>query len=131
MFDGQLLMTGACVSVTITSNEHVDELPAASVAVYVTVVVPIGKLSPVLKSEVNCGLHASVAVGAVHVTGVWQAVACTVMFDGQLLMTGACVSFTITSNEHVDELPVSSVAVYVTVVVPMGKLSPELKSEVN
>jgi len=42
MLAGQL-MTGFSVSVTVTVNEQLDVLPAASVAVLVTVVVPLGE----------------------------------------------------------------------------------------
>src|SRR5260221_2446372 len=40
------------------------------------------------------------------------------------LITGCSVSFTVTVNLHVLELPESSVAVLITVVVPFGKLEP-------
>jgi len=45
MLAGQL-MTGFSVSLTVTVNEQLDVLPAASVAVLVTVVVPFGKAEP-------------------------------------------------------------------------------------
>ena len=38
--------TGACVSCTVTVNEHVDVLFEASVAVQLTVVAPTGKVEP-------------------------------------------------------------------------------------
>ena len=40
MFEGQFVNSGIVVSFTVTVNEHVALLPAASVAEYVTVVVP-------------------------------------------------------------------------------------------
>ena len=45
MLAGQL-MVGFWVSLTVTVNEQLLELPAASVAVTVTVVVPLGKTEP-------------------------------------------------------------------------------------
>jgi hypothetical protein len=69
MLEGQLEMTGFSVSFTVTSNEHVTELPAASVAVYVTVVVPTGKTSPGLWVLVMVTpVQLSDSVGAVQVT---------------------------------------------------------------
>ena len=66
----------------------------------------------------------SVAVTA-YVTGAVQeptAVVVTI-FTGQVI-TGACVSFTLTVKVQVAVLPAPSVAVLVTVVVPTGKKLP-------
>jgi hypothetical protein len=46
MSDGQPEMTGLVASCTITLKEHVEIFPAASVAVYVTSVVPMLKVLP-------------------------------------------------------------------------------------
>ena len=56
MFAGQVI-AGACVSCTVTENEHVPVFPTASVAVHVTVVVPTGKVEP------DAGTHTIVAPG--------------------------------------------------------------------
>ena len=103
---------------------HIAVLPEVSVAVHVTVVVPIGKLDP------EGGLHAvvtpgqlSVAVG-VKVT-VWVVVsgqvgfAVTMMLAGQVI-AGGWVSLTVTMKEHM--LP--DCAAQVTVVAPFGKNEP-------
>ena len=45
MFAGHVTV-GACVSLTVTVNEHVPVFDAASVAVHVTVVVPIANVEP-------------------------------------------------------------------------------------
>ena len=45
MFAGQLTV-GACVSLTVTVKEQLDELPCASVTAQLTVVVPFGKVEP-------------------------------------------------------------------------------------
>jgi hypothetical protein len=60
---------GLVLSTTVTVNEHVLTLFAASVNVYVTVVVPTGNASPEvwLDDTVTVPLQLSVAVGAVHV----------------------------------------------------------------
>jgi hypothetical protein len=39
-------ITGGCASLTVTTNEHDAGLPAASLTVQVTVVVPAGKNEP-------------------------------------------------------------------------------------
>jgi hypothetical protein len=76
-------------------NEVCEELPALSVAMQVTVVVPSAKVLP------EAGLHEtasvpstlSVAVGVAYVTVAPEAeVASAVMFDGVLLITGGVVS---------------------------------------
>ena len=48
----------------------------------------------------------------------------TVTFAGQVIV-GACVSFTVTVNEQLAELPAASITEQFTVVVPFGKLDPE------
>lgn len=53
MFAGQVI-AGACVSCTVTENEHVPVFPTASLAVHVTVVVPTGKVDP------DAGTHVTV-----------------------------------------------------------------------
>ena len=39
-------MTGACVSLTLTVNEQLDEFADASLTEQLTVVVPLGKVEP-------------------------------------------------------------------------------------
>src|SRR5690606_26260694 len=111
---GQFAITGTSVSSTVTSNEHVAVLPAPSVAVYVTVVVPIGKTSPGSCVLVNVvPVQLSVNVGAVHVTTASHELASvlTVISVGQFAITGTSVSLTVTSNEHVALLPEAPVGV--------------------
>ena len=63
MFAGQVI-AGAVVSLTVTVNVHEPVLPAASVAVHVTVVVPSGKPEPTAGVHMTVALpHGSVAVG--------------------------------------------------------------------
>jgi hypothetical protein len=131
MFVGQFVMTGAVLSVTTTLNEHVAVLFAASVAVYVTVVVPKGKVAPG-----SMGLEIAAqefTVGVVHVTTFEHSVAVseTLMFAGQPEITGGVLSETTTLKEQVEVLFAASLAVYVTVVVPSGKVAPGEKLDVR
>ena len=67
------------------------------------------------------------AVGSVQLTDASQEFfALAIMFDGQLAKSGGVLSSTITLNEQVEVFPSLSIAVYVTCVVPTGKMSPEL-----
>ena len=108
-------MTGATSSFTLTLNMHVDELPAASVMVYVTNVDPTGKKSPGVWLDVIVGEveQLSVAIGGFQETLAPQdkLFMGTEMSEGQLLMAGGVLSTTITLNMQVVLLPESSVAV--------------------
>src|SRR5690606_40387291 len=64
---GQTFTVGASVSTTVTLNEHVAVLPAPSVAVYVTVVVPSGNTSPLLCELDNDTEQLSQSDEAAHV----------------------------------------------------------------
>ena len=65
---GQVIV-GASLSVTITSKLHSAVSPAPSVAVYVTVVVPTGKVAPGLKLLVSEAIvQLSPAIGCVQLT---------------------------------------------------------------
>lgn len=119
-------MAGGCVSFTVTVKEHVAWFRLTSVAVHVTVVVPTGYVPdafPVLfLLFTSVGTpQLSVTAGTGMVTDALQlpAVLLTIMFDVHPI-TGACVSFTFTVIEHVLTLPVASVTVHRTVVVPTG-----------
>jgi hypothetical protein len=114
IFEGIPLMVGLILSLMVTVKEAVVICPAASVAVYVTVVVPTGKVAPLVWVEVNeLTLQLSPAVGAVQVTTLPQVPAVTfcVMFEGIPLMVGKILSTMVTVNEPVAVLPDGSVAV--------------------
>ena len=69
MSDGQPEITGLVPSCTITLKLHVEMFPAASVAVYVTAVVPILKVLPGARVLVIVPpLQLSVNVGAIQLT---------------------------------------------------------------
>lgn len=126
-FAGQV-NAGACVSVTVTVKLQLPVFEDASVAVHVTVVVPTGNVAPVAGTQVTGPVpgQLSVAAGVEKATTAehWPAVFGTLTFAGQANV-GACVSLTVTVNEHEPVFEEASLAVQVTVVVPTGKLDPE------
>ena len=114
MLEGHPAITGLVLSSTVTLKEQVDVFPAASVAVYVTTVVPRPKTVPGLFVVVKANVPAQLSdtVGAVHVTVAWQeALPFTVMFEGHPVITGLVLSKTITLKEQVDVISAASVAV--------------------
>jgi hypothetical protein len=120
-FTGQAI-TGFWLSTTVTRKEHVAELPAASLAVAVTVVAPSEKKLPEAGLKVTVAEQLSVAV-AENVTAAphWPLAALTVRLAGQTIV-GRMLSTTVTEKVQVVELPEASVAVAVTTVVPTEKL---------
>lgn len=112
---------------TVTVNEQLPVLPAASVAEQVTVVVPTGKAEPDagVQTGVIAPSHPSFAV-AVKLTTAEHCPASllAVMGDGQVTV-GASSSVTVTVKLHCALLPAASVAEQVTVVAPTGKVEPE------
>jgi hypothetical protein len=111
---GQVI-AGACVSLTVTVNEHIAVLFEASVAVHDTVVTPFGKLAPDAGEHTTVqtctplgfwpgfslptlqGGQLSVTVGSANVTTAVQtfgSVLC-VIGNGQVTV-GGCVSPTVT-----------------------------------
>jgi hypothetical protein len=110
---GHPVIIGFELSVTITLKVQVAVLPEASVAVYVTGVVPRLNVDPdvcvLVKVERE---QLSVAVGAFQVaTPLHDALADRMMFDGHPAITGFILSVTITLNVQVVVLPPASVAV--------------------
>ena len=127
MLAGQVIV-GFCVSLTVTVNEQFAGLPDPSVTVQLTVVVPVGKLEPEggLQTGVPTFGQLSVAVAFAYVTTAehWLAAVPCTTFAGQVI-TGACVSLTVTVNEQVAVSPAPSVTVQFTVVVPFGNEPPD------
>ena len=62
---GVQVIDGGSVSVTVTEKEQVALLPVGSVAVQVTVLVPVGKLEPLggMQTTVTLVLQLSLTVG--------------------------------------------------------------------
>lgn len=86
---------GAVVCCTVTVKELLDELPALSVALQVTVVIPSAKVLPDagVQDTVSVPSILSVAVGAVYVTTAPDGeVADTDRLDGVPDITGGVVS---------------------------------------
>ena len=126
MFAGQTIV-GAWVSLTVTLKVQAFVLPLPSVAVQVTIVVPLAKAVPLPGEQTTGALpQLSVAVGAVKVvTAVhWPASVLLVMLAGQAPMTGASWSLTVTLKVQALVLPLPSVAMQVTTVVPLTKAVP-------
>ena len=89
---------------------------------------PTGKVEPLARPAVRAVVtpeQLSRPTGAVYVTIFPQlpAAAVTLMFAGQD-MEGGILSITVTVKEQVAVLPAASVAVYVTVFNPTGKVEP-------
>ena len=103
--------------------------PAASVAVHVTVVVPIGNVEPEAGSQVGPVVTAtsSVAVASNVIANPDWLVEEDEMLDG-MVMVGADTSVNVTVTVNVAEpvFPSPSVALHVTVVVPTEKLLPDV-----
>lgn len=121
---------------TVTVKLQLAVLPAASVAVQKTVVVPTGKVEPLTgeQIEVTPG-QLSVAVGGGNVTtmpvGGVQVTAITAVTAAGQAIFGGCASLTCTVNEQTPVLPAASVAVQVTVEMPTGKNEPEVGEQVG
>jgi hypothetical protein len=113
--------TGGSEAWTVTWKLHDELLPAPSVAVQFTVVVPSPKLVPDggVQEMAGLGSQASVAVAVKFVVAPPLPVQASVRSAGQVI-SGAWVSRTITWNVHSAVFSDSSVAVQVTVLVPAG-----------
>jgi hypothetical protein len=116
---------------TFTLNEQLVLLLLVSVAVQVTVVVPMGKIEPDggTQTALTPG-QLSVATVAVKLTTIpvvfnGHCAGTTAVRFGEQAMAGACVSLTVTVNEHILVLADESLTEQVTVVVPFGKNEPE------
>ena len=107
-----------------TLNEHVAVFPEVSVAVQVTVVMPNGKQEPDagLQATVTPGqLSLAVGAGKVALTQLTPGLTATAVTLPGHVITGACVSFTVTVNVQLG----LAVVEQVTVVVPNGNVEPE------
>jgi hypothetical protein len=119
----------------LTEKLQLAVLPDASVAVQVTVVVPTGTGEPDggTQATLTPG-QLSVATGGGKETTVaaagGQAGAATEVTKAAQVMTGGCVSLTVTLKVHDTGLPFSSSAVQVTLVVPTGKNEPGVGEQV-
>ena len=125
-------IAGGVASTTLTVKLAVAVLPALSVAVQVTVVVPMGKVLPEAgaQAEVSAPLIKSVAE-AVNVTAApFGPVASAVILPGTV-MVGGVVSRTMTVKLPLAVFPALSFAVQPTIVMPRGKVLPEAGVQVG
>src|SRR5438876_251645 len=126
MLAGQVML-GGWTSLTVTVKVQALVLPLVSVAVQVTVVIPFGKAKPLVGRQATVAPgQLSVAEGAAKLTTAvhWFRSVPVTTLAGQPPMTGFSVSFTVTVNVQAFVLPAPSVAVQVTVVVPLMKVEP-------
>jgi hypothetical protein len=92
-----VLITGAVVSVTVTNCVFVTVFPAASVAVHVTTVFPIGKIPPVGALLLNVTpVQLSAAVGAVNTTVAVHPTPAVAVIATGVVNVGAVTSITVT-----------------------------------
>jgi hypothetical protein len=101
-------------------------LPWLSVAVFVMTVTPTGKVLPLagtLTTVADPQLSVAVTTNVTLLRLHWPASADNARFSGQLIC-GFSVSLIVTVNVHVLVLPWLSVAVFVTIVTPIGKVLP-------
>lgn len=113
--------TGGC---TITWKLQLVNVPQVSLAVTVTVVVPVGNVLPLggLAMMFGGGLQPPVAVAVKNTAMPFEPVAVTVMLEEQLRLIGGLT--TVTWNEQFVVVPQVSLAATNTVVVPTGKVLP-------
>lgn len=118
----QAVKTGAVVSLTVKVVEHVVVLPAASVAVIVTVVAPSGAAKPAagdwvtdVTPQLSVAEMPVVKSGSEAVQFAPAEADCAAAHD---VMVGAVVSLTVRVTVHCELLPATSVAVRVIVVAP-------------
>src|SRR5262245_57137804 len=116
--------TGGVVSTTVTLKVFVVVLPAASVAVTVTVVVPSGNVVPGCFEYVIVTAETASVACAANVTTAPDALVASFVMSAGTVRSGGVVSRTVTVKVPLLELPAASVAVTVTVVVPSGNVVP-------
>jgi len=121
----QLVITGAVWSAKNTVNEHVDELPFLSVTVKVitleltdaAMIVPAGMLCVTLfalKPQASAFVTLKVRSGNVVV----QFNPLAIVVSPKQVITGAVTSLTVTTDVQVEVLPVESVTVSITLLLP-------------
>ena len=132
MSDGRCNV-GGVVSRTVTVEDDEPRLPAASVAVQVTVVTPNGKVEPDAGEQVagRDPLTMSIAVAENVATAPAGPVASRVTGNPDIDTDGGVVSRTVTVEDAEPTLPAASVAVHLTTVVPSGKVEPESGEQVG
>jgi len=126
MLVGQVI-AGFWLSLTVTVKVQAVVLLEASVAVQVTVVTPLWKVEPEAGTQAAVAPgQLSVGVGVAYVATAVQipAAVFNVIFAGHVI-AGGILSLTVTVKVQDAVFSEASVAVHVTVVVPLAKLEPE------
>jgi hypothetical protein len=127
-------MTGGVALLTMTLNVvGVAALPAASLAKHVTVVVPIANVDPDTGTQVAIPFPStvSVVIGARDATVAPLGPVAVAVTSACAAITGAVVSLTMTLKVvGVAALPAASLAVHVTVVVPIANVDPDPGAQV-
>jgi hypothetical protein len=115
---------GLFVLYTVTVKLQLVLLPQESLAVLVTVVVPIGKVLPLggLAVTNGGGLQPPLAVTVKNTVTPFELEVVTVRLEEQFRIKGGLT--TVTVKLQLVLLPQASLAVLVTVVVPIGNMLP-------
>jgi hypothetical protein len=119
------VQAGAVMSLTVTSNEQLDDAPPLLKAVHVTdVVVPRSNELP------DCGSHTMEvmvppAVAAYVVVAVGTPVVGVIVLLVGHEIVGGVAALTVTVNEQLVVLDAKSRALHVTAVEPIGKVVPD------
>jgi hypothetical protein len=122
MFAGAVIV-GFVLSITITACVAEAVLPAPSVTVQITVVVPSGKIAGALfVTDATVQLSDVIGMPKFAIPAPHDAFALTVNASGAIIV-GLMSSNTTTNCKAVAVFPLLSVTVQVTVVVPIGKIS--------
>ena len=121
------MASGLVPQLTVTVNEHVAVLLAASVTLNTLVVTPKGKVAPLASPEICevVGVQLSVPEGVPNVTTASQTPVPvpTLMFAGQV-MAGNSVSLINTEKEQLLVFPEASTTLKVLTVLPTGNAEP-------
>ena len=103
-----ILQTG--LGLTVTVKVHVEELPHASVAVEVTVVIPRGKVLPEAGEETTVNVPEQISVAAtVKLTTLLHSP--LEILAGQVMAGGVTSTVHVNTCAQVEEFPQASVAV--------------------
>ena len=124
MLAGQVIV-GGWLSTTVTAKLQEAVLPEASVAVQVTVLVPLANVLPLVGLQLTVTPEQlSVAVGVKLTIWLhWPSAVLVTRLSGQARI-GATLSLTATVKLQFAVLPEASVAVQVTLLVPLLKVEP-------
>ena len=124
--------TGGVVSITVTWNNPVTVFPWESEAEQTTfVVTKTGKVDPEAGEHVTAtGPSTRSVADAEYVTTAPLGPVAEAVISAGSVSAGAVVSWTVMMEDAEPTLPAASVALHITVVVPKGKVEPELGEQI-